>query len=110
MNLNCPHTKNLRYLVLEVYKALNHIGPQLLWPIFKTKSNSYSLRRGGTMLIPRVYNNFGLNSIAVRAAQAWNQLPAATKSASTLQIFKNITLRGNIYCQCSYCQRNVVYY
>jgi hypothetical protein len=77
-----------------------------MWSNFQLNSQRYSLRRGISVKIPRVRNNFGLNSFDVRAAQAWNHLPEYTKSVSTISEFKRLVLIANIYCRCTSCGSN----
>jgi len=69
-SVNLPSTarKNL-YLGKEVYKALNQIGPLLMWSSSQVKTSGYSLRRGVNVDIPRIRKYIGLNSFDVRAAK-----------------------------------------
>ena len=43
------HTKNLRLTVVEVYKSLNFIGPEMIWGTFDTKSVPYNIQQGHTL-------------------------------------------------------------
>ena len=84
------HRKNLILLAVEVYKAVNHIGPSIMWNTFHTNVSVYNLRRGMTVNITRVRNKLGLNSFDVRASQAWNYLPLAVTNAVTVDSFKTM--------------------
>ena len=97
------HIRNLRLLLIEVYKSLHCIGPEIQWNTFTIKNTGYNLRRGNLLSVPRVNTKLGINSIDFRAALAWNNLPAAIKSAPNLETFKKEVGSIPIYCRCAKC-------
>ena len=82
------HTRNLRLLVIEVYKTLNSLNPEIMWKTFQIKSNSYRLRKGETLLIPKAETTQATNSFDFRAAMAWNHLSSEEKCLKSLSQFK----------------------
>ena len=83
------HVKNLRFLLVEVYKSLNGENPSFLWDMFNVKNCKYSLRCGKALCLPRTKTKkFGLNSVEFRGSLLWNYLPLSIKSSKNLQEFK----------------------
>ena len=103
------HRKNIILLAVEVYKAVNHIGPSIMWNTFHTNVSINNLQRGVTVNIPRVRNKFGLNSFDARASQTWNHLPLAVKNAVTVDSSKTMISQIEIYCGCSLRSYNLVH-
>ena len=70
------HVKNLRSLLIEIYKILHRESPSFLWDMFVTKSSPYSLRSGGSLQLPPTkIQKFGSRSIAFRGSLLWSSLP-----------------------------------
>ena len=44
------HTKNLRLMMIEVYKSVNQLNPKIMWETFHEKVIPYRLRQGQTLL------------------------------------------------------------
>ena len=97
------HTKNLQLMVIEVFKCLNKLNPEIMWNFFTLKDNSYKLRQGSTVIVPRAYTTKTLNSFKFRAAIAWNHLPARLKESKTLSEFKALIKNQTIFCKCKNC-------
>ena len=76
------HTKNLRLMVVEVYKSLNFIGPEIMWGTFDTKSVPYNLRQGHTLKSVCPLNARTLNTFDFCASLAWNKLPGNLKTTT----------------------------
>ena len=97
------HTKNLRLLMVEVYKSLNKLSPKLMQDTFCKKKSSYQLRVGLTLVIPQSNSTFSSNTFDFRAALAWNHLPEGLKNIPSLNVFINKLKSYNIYCKCKVC-------
>ena len=74
------HTRNLKLLVTEVFKSLNHFNPEIMWNIFHVKPSNYSLRPGSSIVIPQGNSSRLIDSFAFRASLAWNHLPLHLKT------------------------------
>ena len=97
------HIRNLRLMLIEVFKSLNFLNPELMWNTFKLKSTSYNLRQGSCILIPKAKTAHALNSFDFRASLAWNTLPKSIKLKQSLPKFTSALQLCKIYCRCTYC-------
>ena len=106
------HSTNLRHLIIEVFKSLQHLNPEFMWDIFEVKSSRYSLRKGKTLCVPGVKRNIGINSFEFRGCLAWNELPIYIKEIDNLSEFKKTmkSYKKPIYCQCKLCGSNPASY
>ena len=102
---NCVsiHTKNLRLMLIEVYKSLHRLSPEIMQDIFKQKDSKYGLRNGNTLVIPRCKPMFCVNSFDFRAIMAWNNLPAHIKASPSDSAFAHALTHIAIYCRCKLC-------
>ena len=76
-----------------VFKSLHELAPQYLCDLFtrNSKCSSYVLRDSETDLrLPMKKSSNGQKCFSYRGAKAWNDLPADTKQASSLNSFKNL--------------------
>ena len=64
------HKKCIEFLLIEVYKYLNSLSPDIMNTIFQLRQNSYNLRQFHSFESqnPRT-KTFGLDSIEYRASQ-----------------------------------------
>ena len=92
------HTKNLRLLVTEIFKTLHNLNPEIMWNSFKIKPESYHLRQGISLQVPKCRSSRTINSFDFRAALAWNHLPVNIKSNNNLDNFKASIENQIIYC------------
>ena len=61
------HVQNLQILMIEVYKALNHQSPSILWEAFAMKEINHSLRINHILPLSKALKtSFGTNSISFR--------------------------------------------
>ena len=103
-NMPSIHVRNLRLLVIEIFKSINRLNPELMWDTFPLKTSKYYLRQGSSLMIsPNGKSARGINSFNFRAALAWNHLPASIKNVNNLSKFKALLKDVNIYCQCKLC-------
>ena len=70
------HQKCIELLMIEVYKYLNNLYPDIMSNIFKLRENTYNLRHFHIFESqnPRT-KKFVLHSIAYRASQFWKNVP-----------------------------------
>ena len=68
-NTNNIHTKHLYFLMIETFKSVNKLNPEIMWDSIETRNVPYSLRSGSTLkLTSNNTTNFGLNSISFRSS------------------------------------------
>ena len=83
------HTRNIQFLMTEVYKSINHLNPKFMWNLFIIKEVPYSLRgRKKLVLPPTERKTYGIYGYIFRASFIWNNLPNDIKDAITLNEFK----------------------
>ena len=84
------HQNCINSLMIEVYKYLNGLSPDIMNEIFILRKNSYNLRHFHLFQTenPRS-SKFGLDAIAYRASQLWQQLPTEIREVPSLSIFKD---------------------
>ena len=100
------HVRNLRALLIEVFKSLNHINPEFMWALFECKSMRMKLRSGKTLTLPPAKTQkFGIDSLVFRGSLLWNTLPNTLKSAKNLTDFK-LKIRSWVgeNCSCRLCK------
>ena len=75
--------------MIEVYKYLNGLSPDIMNDIFKLRENTYNLRNFHIFESqnPRT-KKFGLDSIAYRASQLWKNVPELIGKSFSLPVFK----------------------
>ena len=103
-NSRSIHTNNLQLMMIEVFKTLNRLSPEIMWNSFEVKPNSYNLRHGSSFVVPHAASTRAVNSFDFRASLAWNHLPAAIKLVISIPAFKSAIRNLSIYCRCKYCQ------
>ena len=83
------HTKNLKKLMLQIYKCLSEQNPSFMWKFFKKRDTQYELRTRNLLQTPTVKTStFGANSLTTRGAHLWNTLPDDFKNTNSIAIFK----------------------
>ena len=99
------HKRNLKTLMIEVFKSLNRLNPEILWEVFLPKNIKYNLRSGNTLsLIPTKTRKYGLNSLCFRGSLLWNTLPASLKASISLSEFRSkIKSWEGDTCSCPIC-------
>ena len=103
------HQRNLQTLVIEIYKARNDLGPEIMKDIFHFVQKPYNLRNDSTR--QRRTNHtvyFGTESISSLAPKIWEIVPCEIKNAKSLDIFKKrIKLWTTDQCPCRLCKRYI---
>ena len=100
------HVQNLRTLMVEVFRSINRLNPQIMRGMFELKPSQYNLRSGVSLKLPHVKTSkFGLNSISFRGSVTWNCLPVSFKCANSIHIFKSqIKSWDGKCCTCNICR------
>ena len=100
------HVQHLRTLMIEVFKSLNRLNPEMLWEIFTPKESHYILRNGSNLSLPRTNSSkFGTRSLAFRGSITWNSLSASLKCAESIKHFKSkIKKWDGKTCNCNICK------
>ena len=101
------HTKNHRFLSVEMFKAVEGLAPIIINDLFLLKAtNSYDLRRNLFFKIPRndtVRNGF--ESISYLGPKIWEMLPSEMQECETLFEFKSKVKSWNpANCPCKLCK------
>ena len=77
------HQKCIELFMIDVYKYLNGLSPEIMNDIFKLRKNTHSLRNFHIFQSQnqKRTKEFGLGSIAYRASQLWENVPEETLNA-----------------------------
>ena len=96
------HTKNLRMLMIEIYKMLNNTNLSFMQEYFIRKDVKYDLRTRDLLQIPATKSiTFGIDSIKFRGSLLWNSIPDLIKRASAAATFRsNIRNGSGEECHC----------
>ena len=99
------HVKNLRSLMIEIYKAQKKISPKFMWDLISHKDTLHDLRSSNLIVIPPINSKtHGSRSFTFRGSVLWNTLPDKVKNTSSLAVFKSkIKLWMGEKCQCKLC-------
>ena len=97
------HERNLRLMMIEVYKRVNRIGPKIMWDTFEIRDIPYKLRQGQSIVNSCALKAQTLNSFDFRASLAWNKLPGNIKALGSITEFKTAVSKLIIYCSCKHC-------
>ena len=95
--------------MIEVYKYLNGLSPDIVNDLFKLRENTYNLRNFHIVESknPRI-KKFGLDSIAYRASQLWKNVPEEIRNSTSLPVFKEkIKKVFSISCSCNCCRKYI---
>ena len=103
------HARNLKLLLVEVFKSTHGLGPRIMHGIFTTLQSRYKLRSGHTLALPsyKKYNSaFGVNTFDFRAISSWNKLPSSIKSQDNLDSFIQALNENDVLskCTCNICK------
>ena len=100
------HQRNLRTLMIEVYKSINKLNSEFMWDIFHIKDISYLLRKNTNLILAQTNTKaYVTNAVLFRTCHIWNNLPNPVKTASNLSEFKyKIKAIQNIQCGCKICK------
>ena len=103
------HQKCIEVLMIDVYKYLNGLSPDIMSDIFKLRENAYNLRN---FLIFESQNSrtkkLGLDSIVYRASQLWKNVPEEIRDSTSLPVFKEKIKKVPLTsCSCNCCRKYI---
>ena len=83
------HKTCVNYLMIEVYKYLHELSPELITDILTLWKNPYNIPNTHLLSSENQRSvRFGVDAIAFSASQLWQKVPIAIKDSSSLKIFK----------------------
>ena len=82
--------RNIKYLLMEIYKVKMELSPPIMSDIFSLSENSsYNLRSGVTANRRNIRTSkFSFETVSTIGTILWNDLPAELKNSDSLEIFK----------------------
>ena len=100
------HVRNIQQLMMEIFKCLKGLFPPIMNDILRLRNIPYTIRnpRDLDSRLPKtVY--CGLETLAYKGSQLWQQLPAKIKKSNSLLSFKqNIKQWKDPKCSCRVCK------
>ena len=84
------HYRNIKYLLMEIYKVKMGLSPPIMSDTFSLSENSsYDLKSGVTVNRRNIRTSeFCFETVSTIGAIFWNDLPAELKNTESLKIFK----------------------
>ena len=95
-----------RTLMVEVFKFLNGLSPDIINEIFVLQNNPHNLRFAKLFQTDNPHiRRYGLDTVTYRSGQLWGMLPSKLRESNSLQIFKdNIRNWKFDHCPCNICR------
>ena len=94
--------RNLKFLLTELYKILNGLSPPIMSKVFQTNDCLYDL--GNPRILASKHKStikYGINTIAFKGSQIWQNIPLETRNSESLSLFKSIIKQiTNLSCRC----------
>ena len=76
------NVKNLRNLIIEIFKCLSYENTSFMWSIFQRKELTYNLRSGSLLQLPNAKTTtYGTSSLTFKGSVLWNSLPDTIKDS-----------------------------
>ena len=99
------HKRNIQTLLIEIYKSMYKINPEIMWDIFFQKNLSYNFRSSNLLKLPSANTiNYRTNAYVFRGSLIWNNLPDSLKNAHSPSFFKSELIKlDDIRCNCKIC-------
>ena len=93
-NESTMHIRNLQFLVTEAYKFFLIVNK-----VFQTNDCPYDLRNLASKQKSTI--KYGINTIAFRGPQIWQNIPLEIRNSESLSLFKsNIKQIQSLPCRC----------
>ena len=100
---------SIQQLMIEISKCLKGISPPIINEIYRRRNIPHTTRNPRDLVsgLPKtVY--CGLETIAYKGLQLWQQLPTKIKiSSSLLSVKQNVKLSKNTECTCRLCKTHI---
>ena len=97
-NSETIHSKNLKLLIIEIFKPINCLDPQIMWDTFPLKTNHYNSHQGSCIVIQPANSTRAINFFDFRSPLALNHLPNSIKCETDLHKFATSIANVDIYC------------
>ena len=101
------HQRNIQTLAIEMFKAFNNIGPEILRDIFVVRNhNGPTLRNPTDFVVPTIKTVlYGEDSLRYFGSKIWELIPQEIKNVQNIATFKN-SIRKWIpnKCPCRLCK------
>ena len=100
------HTRNLRFLAVEMFKVVNGLEPAIINDLFPLKeTNNYNLHKLFFKIPRNETVRDGFESISYLGPKIWEMLPSEMQECETLFKFKGKVKSWNsINCPCKLCK------
>ena len=90
LNRNLKLGSKLKYLKMEMYKAVDNWTGGNLSEFFVRNNHNYNLRSRSELTVPSINTVFkGQNSISYFGSVIWNSIPAKLREINSFQVFKS---------------------
>ena len=110
-NEKLVHQKCIKLLMIEVYKYLNGLSPDIMSDIFKLRENTYNLRNFHIFESQNLRTKtFALDSIAYRASRLWNIVLEEIRNSTPLPVFKEKIKKVLLISRSSNCCRKYIHH
>ena len=108
-NEKSVYQKWIEFLLIEVYKYLNGLSPDIMNTIFKLRQNTYNLRNFHAFESQNYRTKkFGLHSIVYKASQLWKDVPEEVRNSASVLIFKESIKKFPLTsCLCHCCKIDI---
>ena len=105
----CIHYRNLRRLVVEMYKIKENIAPTPIQELFPKYENLYNLRNKRFWQTENIKTvGFGTETVLYRGKKTWQLLPEDIKNSATLIEFKaKVKTWTPSDCACRLCKQYI---
>ena len=101
---NSIYVQNVHVILVECYKYINDINPNILLNVFNLRNHPYNTRGLQMLQLPQASTEkHGINSFKYLAPKLWNSLPDVIKSASDVNDFKYKIKNWIPQCSCGSC-------
>ena len=99
------HGRNLRCLMIEIFKTIHDENPPFMKEIFVMEESCYNLRSKFRLRVSRVSTTkYGPETVSFRGSQIWNALPNDFKVSECIFSFKQkIKTWNGLSCKCHIC-------
>ena len=101
---NCIYVQNVHVILVECFKYINEINPNILLNVFNFRNHNYNTRGLQRLQLPQASTEkHGINSFRFIAPRLWNSLPDDMKLASDVNDFKFKIKKWKPQCSCGNC-------
>ena len=101
---NCIYVQNLHVILIECFKYINDINPNILINVFNFRNHDHDTRGIQMLQLPQANTiTHGINSFRYQAPKLWNSIPDYMKLAENEDAFKFMIKNWKPTCHCGSC-------